>query len=194
MTTKRKKRTTRGRKRKSTSHKKKGLFGLAAASSNKKQNWTKALGQTGLHLLCLTGGGIAGAAAGKSSLLVGLPLLYAGLYKNKPYLATAAMGMIVSNGYRKGTTSTEVQSVEGLPDLDPKKLAIQAKERATGFIQNMGEKLFLPGQKEEPGQVDGINEGQPTYFISPFSPAPAYSSGTQTYEALPIAEEAPDNL
>lgn len=158
-TKKKKKAAPKRRRRKSRS-----LFGIATTSG--KPNTGAALKETGLNLLALGGGGVAGAAIGKNSLLIGLPLTFYGYYKKNPLISSAGMGLILCNGFQSATQSVvpsqNTNSVEG---LDMKQIAAGAKERVNTFIRNFSEKLYL-----KPVSLNSLNgTDQVSYFMTPFS-------------------------
>ncbi len=144
-------------------NKPKGLFGAPSASANKK-----AIGDTlkegGLILLSAIAAGGAGAAVGRHSLLVGLPVTLLGIYKNNKYVTAAGLGLVLSNGFQ---LKKQAQTTEGVDGFDLKMLAIEAKDRVGTFFQNFSEKLYLPKGSEG---TNGLGEDdQVTYFINPHS-------------------------
>jgi hypothetical protein len=152
------------RKRKNRKGKKsRGLFGTPVTAQHKK-----AIGDTlkegGLILLSAIAAGGAGAAVGKHSLLVGLPVTLFGIYKNNKYVTAAGLGLVLSNGFQLKKQPETTSGVEG---FDLKMLASEAKDRVGTFFQNFSEKLYLPVKANE--ATSGLGEDEVTYFINPHS-------------------------
>lgn len=151
------------RKRKNRKNRSKGLFGTPASAVNKK-----AIGDTlkegGLILLSAIAAGGAGAAVGKHSLLVGLPVTLYGIYKNNKYVTAAGLGLVLSNGFQ---LKKQAQPTEGVDGFDIKILATEANDRVGTFFKNFSEKLYLPKTSEGTSGL-GEDEGV-TYFINPHS-------------------------
>jgi hypothetical protein len=155
----RKKRKSRRR------NKSRGLFGTPATVDHKK-----AIGDTlkegGLILLSAIAAGGAGAAVGKHSLLLGLPVTLFGIYKNNKYITAAGLGFVLSNGFQP--KSPAPQTTEGIDGPDLKMLASEAKDRVGTFFKNFSEKLYLPKSGEGTSGL-GENDEQVTYFVNPHS-------------------------
>lgn len=154
------------RKRKNRKrNKSKGLFGTPVTAQHKK-----AIGDTlkegGLILLSAIAAGGAGAAVGKHSLLVGLPVTLFGIYKNNKYITAAGLGFVLSNGFQP--KNPVPQATEGIDGPDFKMLASEAKDRIGTFFKNFGEKLYLPKSNEGTSGL-GENDEQVTYFMNPHS-------------------------
>src|SRR5258708_16117902 len=63
--------------------------------------------ETGKDLLIgVVGGGLAGAAIGKSSLLAGILVTGAGHYMNNRYVQLVGLGMMASNGFQRSPSGT----------------------------------------------------------------------------------------
>jgi hypothetical protein len=77
------------------------------------------------------GGGLAGAAIGKPSLLFGLGTTLMGHYTGVPIATTFGVGMMASGGYQISS------GVSGLDGMD------EAKERIKAFGQNIKARLYL---------------------------------------------------
>ncbi len=172
---KQKKTTKKGkskRGRKSGNGRKKGLLGLPTQA-------TENLKTTGIETLKLLGattvGGVAGAAIGKPSLLISLPVIGYGVYKRQHFLTCLGLGMFLSNGFQgapsssSGTTPTApAKPVAGFAGVDTKKLVGDAKGRVNNFIKSFSEKLYLPPKKTT-GSVNGLSGNEPvTYFLNPY--------------------------
>jgi hypothetical protein len=141
----------------------KGLFGTPAGAANKKAI-SDTLKEGGLILLSAIAAGGAGAAVGKHSLLVGLPVTLYGIYKNNKYVTAAGLGLVLSNGFQ---LKKQAQPTEGVDGFDIKMLATEAKDRVGTFFKNFSEKLYLPKTSEGTSGL-GEDEGV-TYFINPHS-------------------------
>lgn len=105
------------------------------------------------------GGGLAGAAIGKPSLLVGLGTSLIGHYSGTPLATSLGLGMMASGGYQISS------GVSGLDGMD------EAKERIKAFGQNIKSRLYLdkimkPSANAEEG-TNGVGSVQ--YFKYPKS-------------------------
>jgi hypothetical protein len=123
----------------------------------------------GLVLLTAIAAGGAGAAIGKHSLIVGIPLALIGYHKKNEYLMAAGLGLTLSNGFQNpNKNSTPVQGVDG---FDLKQITEDAKDRVGTFFKNFSEKLYL--SKSEPTGTSGLegngNQEQVTYFVNPYN-------------------------
>jgi hypothetical protein len=107
-------------------------------------------------------GGGAGAAIGKHSLVVGIPVTLFGIYKGNKYITSAGLGLCLSNGFQKSAGLNGVEDDINGFDVD------QIKERVGTFFQNFSEKLYLP--KSTDG-VNGSGEDNPSYFVNPYRQA-----------------------
>lgn len=78
------------------------------------------------------GGGLAGAAIGKPSLLVGLGTSLVGHYVGVPMATSFGLGMMATGGYQIGSGM-----VNGLSGVDG------VKERVKAFTENLKQRLYL---------------------------------------------------
>lgn len=106
----------------------------------------------------VVGGGLAGAAIGKPSLLVGLGTSAIGHYGGVPLMTSFGLGMMASGTYQMASGS-----VNGLTGLDG------AKERVKLFGDSLKQRLYLdkiikPKKKEDEG-ANGMGSVQ--YFKYP---------------------------
>lgn len=146
------------------------LSGTAQASQQKKKDVTATLKEGGLILLAAIAAGGAGAAVGKHSLVIGLPVTLLGIYKGNKYITAAGLGFVLSNGFQRKDAPKTTEGVDG---FDLKMLAEQAKDRVGTFFQNFSDKLYIPKATESAG-TSGLGEGETkedkvTYFINPHS-------------------------
>jgi hypothetical protein len=105
----------------------------------------------------VVGGGIAGAAIGKPSLLVGFGTSLTGNYLKSPLLTTLGLGMMASGGYQISSTvnGAQVSGLEG------------AKERVKAFGENIKKQLYLD-KFIKPKSDTGTNGiGEVKYFKYP---------------------------
>jgi hypothetical protein len=144
----------------------KGLFGTPVTAGD-KQAIGNTLKEGGLILLSAIAAGGAGAAVGRHSLLVGLPVTLYGIYKNNKYITAAGLGFILSNGFQ--LKKPVAQTTEGIDGPDFKMLATEAKERVGTFFKNFGEKLYLPVKAGDATNGLGEDDEQVTYFVNPHS-------------------------
>lgn len=152
----------RSKKRRKKRKNGKGLFGVTTAAGNSYISTAK---DTALMLLAAIAAGGAGAAIGKHSLLVGLPITIFGIHKQNKYITAAGLGFTLSNGFQKKADAATTETTEGLGDI--KQIAEQAKERVGTFFKNFAEKLYLPKSITE--GTNGLGEGEVTYFVNPYS-------------------------
>lgn len=106
------------------------------------------------------GGGLAGAAFGKPSLLIGLGTTLMGHYTGTPMATTFGVCMMASGGYQLGSSVNGVSGMDGMEE---------AKERIKAFGQNLKSRLYLdkivkPKADTEQG-TDGVGSVQ--YFKYP---------------------------
>lgn len=129
-------------------------------------------GQEGV--LMLVAAGVAaglGAAIGKHSFLVGLPVFGFGVYKGNNYISAAGLGMVMANGFQKAQAKTT--AVSGIDGFDLKQIANDAKERVTTFFSNFSDKLYIPPSSppatvpEQSEATSGLDD-QVTYFVNPY--------------------------
>lgn len=120
----------------------------------------------GLVVLAAIAAGGAGAALGKHSLLVGVPVALLGFHKKNPYIIAAGLGLTLSNGFQNQNKASTVQGMDG---FDVKQITAEAKDRVGTFFKNFSEKLYLP--IAEPSATNGLlgnDEERVTYFVNPY--------------------------
>lgn len=140
-----------------------GLSGIAKTEGNTYATTAK---EAALMLVAAIAAGGAGAAIGKHSLLVGLPITIIGIHRQNKYITAAGLGFTLSNGFQNKTqTATTPATTEGLGDM--KQIAEEAKERVTTFFKNFGEKLYLPAAQGD--ATSGLGNNEVTYFVNPYS-------------------------
>lgn len=108
----------------------------------------------------VVGGGLAGAAIGKPSLLVGLGASLIGHYAGVPMATSFGLGMMASGGYQIGSGA-----VNGLSGMNG------VKERVKSFSENFKQRLYLDKiikpKKQEEESTNGMGNVQ--YFKYPQS-------------------------
>jgi hypothetical protein len=96
-----------------------------------KGNVKNTLLETGKDLLVgVIGGGLAGAAIGKPSLLIGLGITGTGHYFDNRLATMFGIGMMASNGFQ----NKSVNGLEGIEGI---------KERLSAYKESFSEKLFI---------------------------------------------------
>lgn len=142
--------------------------GLSGVSQVMDHPVAQTVTKGGLVLLTAIAAGGAGAALGKHSLLVGVPLALVGYHKKNSYLVAAGLGLTLSNGFQNPNKNAPVQGVDG---FDLKQITEDAKDRVGTFFKNFSEKLYL--SKGEPSGASGLDGGndQVTYFVNPYNSA-----------------------
>lgn len=99
-----------------------------------KDNIKNSALETGKDLLIgVIGGGVAGAAIGKPSLLVGIGLTGAGHFTDNHLLKLFGIGLMAANGFQRS------KSVNGLEGLDKQAIL----NRIQAYKDNFSEKLFI---------------------------------------------------
>jgi hypothetical protein len=127
-------------------------------------------------IIGVIGGGAAGAAIGKPSLLVGLGTSLIGHYMGSSMATSFGLGMMASGGYQiAGLSGTQPEGLEG------------AKERIKAFGSNLKQRLyvdkFIKPKEIAPAKEESTNGmGNVQYFNYP----------SQTTEGLDM--NALDNL
>jgi hypothetical protein len=116
--------------------KQKKLMGLGSATAQEqtKGDFKNTMAYTGRDILIGgLGGSLAGAVAGRASLLIGAVITGTGHYFGSPATAMFGVGMMASGGYQtiSGLSGTEKDGIEGV------------KERFTNFQSNLKRQLFL---------------------------------------------------
>ncbi|MDB5274466.1 MAG: hypothetical protein JWO58_2833 [Chitinophagaceae bacterium] len=151
------------KRRKKSTHKK-SINGTPSISTS-KATVVSALKEGGLMLGSALLGGGAGAVIGKHSLLAGIPIVLFGAYKRNKYIASAGLGICISNGFQKPQAQTVSGVEEDMHGFDMD----QIKERLGTYFKNFSEKLYLP-QDQPTNGIDEMNGADhPTYFINPYN-------------------------
>ncbi len=150
--------------------KKQMLDGISAEQA--KGDLKKSGLQTGRDILIgAIGGGLAGAAIGRSSFLVGIAVTGIGHYMGSNGAASFGVGLMASGGYQAvagAVNGTEQEGFEGV------------KERISAFTDEFKKKLFIdklihPAAKKEDAKTGTENEqgtngmGDVQYFTYPNS-------------------------
>lgn len=144
--------------------KKRGPYGLSGFAQGKGITKWDAVKEGGLLVLAAIASGGVGAAIGKHSLVVGIPLTMVGVCKSNKYLAAAGLGFCLANGFQK-IGGTPINGFEN--EMDGFDMA-QIKERVGNYFKNFSEKLYLPKSQTIVGGLDGDGD-QPSYFLNPYS-------------------------
>ncbi len=129
--------------------KQKSLLGLGATSAGAetKGNIKNTMAYTGRDILLGgLGGSLAGALAGRTSLVIGAVVTGAGHFFGSPGTAMFGVGMMASGGYQtiSGMNGVEKEGMEGV------------KERFKNFQGNLKRQLFL--DKILPKKKEAIDE------------------------------------
>lgn len=109
------------------------------------------------------GGGLAGAAVGKPSLLIGFGASLIGHYMGSSLATSFGLGMMASGGYQIGSGAVNGTGTSGLSGV---------KERVKAFGTNIKQRLYLdkiikPKDSEKEEGADGFGNVQ--YFKYPQS-------------------------
>lgn len=153
-----------GKKKNKNRNNKQSLSGTSGATANPLLITAKDGGLILVSALLASG---AGAALGKHSFLMGLPVFFLGVHKKNPYIMAAGMGLTLSNGFQKpASAATTTQGVDG---FDFKKIASDARDRVGTFFENFKEKLYLSKAQPAETTTEGLGEDQVTYFVNPYS-------------------------
>ncbi|HEX9510602.1 MAG TPA: hypothetical protein VF939_08965 [Puia sp.] len=116
--------------------------------------------ETGKDLLIgVVGGGLAGAAIGKSSLLAGILVTGAGHYMNNRYVQLVGIGMMASNGFQRSPSGTN-----GLDGID------EVKDRLMAYKDSFSQKFYLDKfLKKKPADtaMASAGMGEVQYFTYP---------------------------
>lgn len=112
-------------------------------------------------LVGAVGGGVAGAAIGKPSLLIGFGTSLIGHYMGSSLATSFGLGMMASGGYQVGTDAVNGTGTSGLNGV---------KERVKAFGTNIKQRLYLDKiiktkDKEKEESTDGMGNVQ--YFKYP---------------------------
>lgn len=109
----------------------------------------------------VVGGGLAGAAVGKPSLLVGFGTSLIGHYMGSSLATSFGLGMMASGGYQIGSGAVNGTSMSGLDG---------AKERMKAFGANIKQRLYIDKiikPKEEAKEETTNGMGSVQYFKYP---------------------------
>lgn len=156
-----------GKKRNKKKGSKQGLSGTSAvATANPYLTSAKDGGLVMASALLASG---LGAAFGKHSFFMGIPIVLLGAYKKNLYIIAAGTGMMLSNGFQKPASAAP--TTQGIDGFDFKKIAADAKDRVGTFFENFKEKLYLPKSQPQATETttEGLGEDQVTYFVNPYS-------------------------
>lgn len=119
-----------GKKHKKTKH---ALHGLDGEHTGHQPLIHTAV-ETGKDLLIgVVGGGLAGAAIGKSSLLAGILITGAGHYMNNRFAQLVGIGMMASNGFQSSNSG----ATHGLEGMDG------VKDRLMAYKDSFSQKFYL---------------------------------------------------
>jgi hypothetical protein len=127
------------------------LAGLSPTPAEAKKN-VKASGiATARDLLIgAIGGGLAGAVAGRSSLLLGIAVTGAGHYMGQGMMTAFGIGMMSSGSYQNMAGLRGLEGVDGV------------KERVKAFSEDVKKRLFLDkvikSKKRSDEDVNGMGE------------------------------------
>jgi hypothetical protein len=135
--------------------KKKSFMSNFNGELNTKGDIKNSLLETGKELLVtVIIGGVAGAAIGKPSLLIGAGVTGAGHYTGNKLLSMLGIGMMAANGFQSKSGTNGLEGLDGV------------KERVLVFKENFSEKLYLDKiLKKKDGGTSGMGEIQ--YFTYP---------------------------
>jgi hypothetical protein len=141
----------KGKKKNKYARKAKQASVLSMQSLPTKGDVKNTLLETGKDLLIgVVGGGLAGAAIGKPSLLIGAAITGAGHYTENRLISILGIGMMAANGFQ----GSSVNGLEGLEGV---------KERVMAYKDSFSQKLFLDKVlKKKASATNGIGELQ--YF------------------------------
>ena len=100
-------------------------------------------------------GGAAGAAIGRSSLLIGAGVAGLGHYKKVPLVTLFGVGMMAANGFQSGSTVKGVEQdvMDGI------------KDRLMAYKESFQEKLYLDKIMKKKEPINGMGKVQ--YFTYP---------------------------
>ncbi|GGA89995.1 hypothetical protein [Puia dinghuensis] len=160
MAKKRKNTTGHATGKKGKHHHHYGFHGVDHTAPTDKRMIQTAV-ETGKDLLVgVVGGGLAGAAIGKSSLLVGILVTGAGHFTNNRIVQLLGVGMMASNGFQSSSQGT----TSGLDGFDG------IKDRLLAYKDSFSQKFYLDKfLKKKPAALPqgtaGIGDVQ--YFTYP---------------------------
>ncbi|MFO0356428.1 MAG: hypothetical protein ACK50A_05690 [Sphingobacteriaceae bacterium] len=147
---------------KASKAKKAHVLAIAAELDTKGNAKNSAIESVKDLVVGVVGGGLAGAAIGKPSLLVGFGTSLIGHYMGSSMATSFGMGMMASGGYQIGQGAVNGTSLSGLEG---------AKERMKAFGQNIKQRLYLDKiikPKEAETKEEGTNGmGSVQYFKYP---------------------------
>lgn len=163
------------KRRKTRNHK--ALHGTAHTASTHKKPVVDTLKEGGLLLVSALAGGGAGAAIGKHSLLIGIPVALWGVHKENKYITSAGLGLCLSNGFQQQQSTT---TTNGIGDEMDGFSVEEVKERVGNYFRNFGEKLYLPKAQPAPQTTNGLGADEaPTYFINPYQTSTTQLQGNE---------------
>lgn len=139
--------------------KKESLLQSLKKPDNTKGDIKATLAATGLTMLVgVVGGGFAGSAIGKPSLLIGAAISGVGHYSGTPLATVFGLGMMASGGFLSAS-----KPVSGLEGLDG------AKERMKMFTEELKQKLYLDklNLKKKDSSAEKKTVGEVQYFNYP---------------------------
>ena len=150
-----------------------GLQGIPSGF-DKERAWEAVKGG-GILVLTAVGGGFLGAAIGKHSFILGIPVAMAGKYYNNEYIVAAGLGMSVANGFQNA--NKPLSGTGEVDGFDVKQMAQDAKDRVGKFFDNFKEKLYMsPADSTDSkaptsdGSTNGLAGNENVqYFINPMS-------------------------
>jgi hypothetical protein len=148
-------------KKKSSKAKKAKVLAIAQELDTKGNAKNSAIESVKDLVIGVVGGGLAGAAIGKPSLLVGFGTSLIGHYMGSSMATSFGLGMMASGGYQIGQGAVNGTSLTGLDG---------AKERMKAFGQNIKQRLYLDKiikPKEETTDEGTSGFGNVQYFKYP---------------------------
>lgn len=161
----------RNKKRKRTRRGNQALGSIASApAASGMEAHIATAKEGGLLIITAIASGFVGAALGRSSLIVGIPVTVYGVAKRSPYVVAAGLGLAVANGFQLAG-----RGVAGVDGLDFKQMTQDAKDRVKTFFENFKDKLYLSHTpaaatqtQEATNGIGDTNEEQVTYFVNPY--------------------------
>lgn len=149
------------KKKRVTKAKKTHVLAIAKELNTKGSAKNSAIESVKDLVVGVVGGGLAGAAIGKPSLLVGLGTSLIGHYMGSSMATSFGLGMMASGGYQIGQGAVNGTSLSGLDG---------AKERMKAFTSNIKERLYLDKiikPKTTEGDEGASGLGNVQYFKYP---------------------------
>lgn len=126
----------------------------------------------------VVGGGLAGAALGKFSLLAGAVITGIGHYTKSRLASIFGVGMMATGGL--------VQSEAGMKGMEDKDMLEGAKERVLAFKDSFPKRIFLDKllSSKKAGQNENEAMGEVQYFVYPGREQDGGMSGSLDLTAL----------